>query len=105
MRDLALFWRSKLVAALLEDLFGILVGNFRPFADIFRRNRDKGYFAILGRAELGLVIVEITGQRLRRSRIDWPGLRGVEFDVVHRTLLILEAAERLDQHLRWFQSG
>ena len=105
MRDLALFWRSKLVAALLEDLFGILVGNFRPFADIFRRNRDKGYFAILGRAELGLVIVEITGQRLRRSRIDWPGLRGVEFDVVHRTLLILEAAERLDQHFRWFQSG
>ena len=51
------------------------------------------------------MIVEIAGQRLRRSRIDRAGLRGVEFDVVHRTLLILEAAECFDQHFRRFQTG
>ena len=59
LRHLALFRRSQPVAALLEQLLGVLVGDLRPFADLFRRDRDKGDLAIFGRAELGLVVVEI----------------------------------------------
>ena len=105
LRHLALFRRAELVAALLEDLLGVLVGDLGPFADLFRRNHDKGDLAIFGRAELGLVVVEIGGQRFRRRRIDRAGLRGVEFDVFDRALLVLEAAERFDQHFRRFETG
>ena len=105
LRYLAPFRRAKLAAALLEYLLGVLVGDVGPFADLFRRDRDEGYLAIFGRAELGLAIVEIGGQRLRRRRIDGSGLRGVEFDVFDRALLVLEAAERLDQHFRRLEAG
>ena len=105
LRDFALFRRSELVAALLEQLLGVLVGHLGPFADLFRRDRDKGDLAIFGRAELGLVIVEIGGQRLRRGRIDGSGLRGVELDVFDRALLVLEAAQRLDHRFRRFETG
>ncbi len=105
LRHLALFRRSELVAALLEQLLGILVGDVGPFADLFRRNRDKGDLAIFGGAELGLVVVEIAGQRFRRRRIDRSGLGGVEFDVFDRALLVLEAAERLDHRFRRLETG
>ena len=105
LRNLALFRRSELVAALLEYLPGILVGDLGPFADLFRRDRDKGYLAIFGRAELGLVIVEIGRQRLGRRRIDRSGLRGVELDVFHGALLVLKSRQRIDQDFRRFDAG
>ena len=37
LRDLALLGRAELVAALLEYLLGVLVGDLGPFADLFRR--------------------------------------------------------------------
>ena len=42
LRHLALFRRSKFVAALLEHLLRILVGDFGPFADLLGRDHDKG---------------------------------------------------------------
>src|SRR5205823_1471964 len=50
LRDLPLLGRAELVLALLEDLLGILVGDVGPFADVFRRDRDKGDLAVFGRA-------------------------------------------------------
>ncbi len=105
MRDFALVRRSQAIAALLIQLFGVVVRDLAPFADFFRRDRDKNDLAIFRRAELGLVVVEIGGQRLRRRRIDGSGLRGVEFDVFDSALLVLEAAERLDHRFRRFESG
>ena len=64
LRHLAPLRRSELVAALFEYLSGVLVGDLGPFADVFRRNRDKGYLAIFGRAEQGFVVVEIGRKRL-----------------------------------------
>src|SRR5207249_4806189 len=72
-------------------------------AEFLRRDRHKGYFAIFGSAELGLVIVEIAGQRLRRRLVDRSGLRRVKFHVFDRPLLVLETAERLDHYFRRLQ--
>ena len=105
MRDLALFRRAELVAALLEQLPCIVIRDFGPLSDRFRGNRDKDHFAIFGRAELDLVLVEIGGQRFRRRRLDGAGLRRLEFDIVDRPLLVLEAAQRLDHDLRRFKTG
>ena len=105
LRHLALFRLSQLVAALLEHLPGILVGDRGPLADLLRVEQDKGYLAVFGRAELGFVIVEIAGQRFRRWRIDRSGLRGVEFDVFEAALFVLEAAERFDLRFRRLKTG
>ena len=51
------------------------------------------------------MVVEIGGQRLGRGRIDRAGLRGVELDVFDRALLVLEAGQRIDQHLRRLEPG
>ena len=99
LRHLAPFRRAELAAVLLEDFPGVLVGDLGPFADLFGRDRDKGNLAVFGRAELGLALVEIGGQRFRRRRIDGAGLRGVELDVFDGALFVLEAAQRLDQRL------
>ena len=105
LRDFALLRRAELVAVLLEDLLRVLVGDFGPFADLFGVDHDKRQLAIFGRAELGLVVLEIGGQRLGRGRIDRAGLRGVELDVFDRALLVLEAGQRVDQHLRRLDAG
>ena len=105
LRDFALFRRADLVAALLEDLLRVLVGDLGPFADLFGIDHDKGQLAVFGRAELGLVVVEIGGERLGRGRIDGAGLRGVELDVVDRALLVLEAGQRVDQQFRRLEAG
>ena len=42
----------------------VLVGDLGPFADLFGTDHDKGQFAKFGCAELGLVVLEIGGQRL-----------------------------------------
>ena len=105
MRDLALFGRAKLVAALLEQLPCIGIRDFGPFSDRFRGNRDKDDLAIFGRTELDLVLVEITGQRFRRWRLDGAGLGRLEFHKVDRTPFVLEAAQRLDHDLRRFETG
>src|SRR4051794_197205 len=99
------FRRSKFVAALLEHLLRILIGYFGPFSDLVGRNGDKADLAIFGGPELGLVVLEIGGQRLRRRRIDGPGMRGVKFDVFDRTLFVLEAAQRLDHRLWRLKPG
>ncbi len=90
---------------LFEDFPGVVVGNLGPFADFFRRDRDKGYLAVFGRTELGLVIVEVVRQRFRRRRVDGSGLRGAEFDVFDGALFVLEAAQRFDQRFRRFEAG
>jgi len=93
------------VAALLEQFFGVLVGNLRPFSDFFRRDHDKGDLAIFGRAELGLVLVEIAGEGFRRRRIDLAGLRGLQSHILDGTLLVLETAQRLHQGFRRLEAG
>ena len=65
----------------------------------------KDDLPIFGRAELGLVVLEIGGQRLGRGRIDRAGLRGVELDEFDRALLVLETGQRIDQHLRRLDPG
>ncbi len=62
--DFALLGRADLVAALLENLLRILVGDLGPLADLLGIDRDKRQFAVFGCAELGLVVVEIGGERL-----------------------------------------
>ena len=105
LRDLALLGRAELVLAQLEQFFRVLVGDLRPLADVFRRDRDKGDLAIFGRAELGLVLVEIGGERLGRGRIDGAGLRRAKPQIVDRALLVLEMVQRLQQRLRRLEPG
>ena len=105
LRHFALLRRAEPVAVLLEDLLGVLVGDLGPLADLFGVDHDKGQFAIFGRAELGLVVLEIGGQRLGRGGIDGAGLRGVELDVLHRALLVLESGHGVDQDFRRLHPG
>ena len=51
------------------------------------------------------MVLEIGGERLGRGRIDRAGLRGVELDVFDRALLVLEARQRIDQHLWRLDAG
>src|SRR5882724_680697 len=101
-------WRRSGVPSLsplLEHLLSILVGDRGPLSDLFGIDHDKRYLAIFGRAELGLVIVEIGGQRLRRRRIDGSGVCRVQFDVFDSALFVLKAAECLDQDFRRLKTG
>ena len=90
---------------MFENLLRILVGDLDPLADLFGADHDKGQFAIFGCAELGLAVLEIGRQRLGRGRVDRAGLRGVEFDVLDRALLVLETGHGVDQDLRRLDPG
>ena len=56
---------SELVAALLVQLLGIVLGDIGPLADLVGRNHHKGDLAIFGGAELHFVFVKISGQGFR----------------------------------------
>ena len=88
-----------------NTFFGVLVGDLGPFADLFGVDHDERQFAIFGRAELGLVVVEIGGERFGRGRVDRAGLRRIELDVFDRALLVLETGQRIDQDLRRLEAG
>ncbi len=51
------------------------------------------------------MVIEIGGERFRRRRIDLACLRGVELDVIDRTLLVLVARQRIDQRFWRLQPG
>ncbi len=105
LRYLALLRGAVAIAALREQLLGVLVGNVGPFGDFLRRDRDVGDLAIFGRAELGLVLVEIAGERLRRGRIDLAGLGGAQPHEFDGALLVLETAQRFQQGFRRLEAG
>ena len=93
---LALLRRAEPVLALFEQLFRVLVGNLCPLADLLRRDRDEGNLAVFGRAKLDLVVLEISGERLGRGRVDGARLGRVELDEFDRALLVLVAAQCVD---------
>src|SRR5262249_2858875 len=84
------------VLAFLVSLLEILAGNLDPARALGRQDRNDDHFAIFGRAELRLVLLEIFRQHLGGRSLDLAGLGAVEQHIVDGALLILEAIGRLD---------